>query len=578
MITVTFTDEIENITSNTHLYQWDKGQRLTIEGVTLTDTPVIHFANKKSDKALVILPELSPNKLTADIPNSLLQEPYPIIAYIYSYDEGKGKTIKTVYIPVEVRTKPDDYVFEGDNGFITLAEMQSKVDAMIRQANTDVDNMLNQCEADYNAFRTEKDKEIDDAIIDAEARYLASINELRTGFAEVEKLADEIEVSNNEMQESVAEMETVVGGLPGNLYTVDRYNKPAVTETTRVEEVTYTTNLFPSYSGWTTVTSNVAYTNADGYELTASSSYGSSYPATYALRSSSYFWVAKATSGSITMKLPEAKKIIKMKARITTKYTLSDVYGTNFNGATIKGSKDGTTWTDLYTVSTAQTERTEMTLNNADYYLYYRISINATGNADYCPAVSIWEVLEWKQNETFYGYTNNLSLPLASYELGKIVNIEGSSYEEITSFENPYLNINNLGAKQINGTIVAGGKYSLVYNGESWDKQTAVVIGSYTGDSTTDRDIPLDFTPTSLIVVSKSSGAVTFAINNGTRSSGITGVTTATGKEYAYGQKGSDRENMGVTIGQNKFTINGSSTWLDGFNYNGDIYNYIAFR
>lgn len=213
MITATFTDEIENITSNTHLYQWDKGQKLTIEGVTLSDTPVVHFANKKSDKALVINPELSPNKLIADIPNSLLQEPYPIIAYIYAYDDNEGKTIKTVYIPVESRTKPDDYVFEGDTGFITLAEMNSKLDAMIRQSTNDFNALLVQCESDYNSFKNTKDKEIDDAIADAEQRYQSTISQLETGFAEVEELAGQMETSLNNMETSVSGMETSVGEM-----------------------------------------------------------------------------------------------------------------------------------------------------------------------------------------------------------------------------------------------------------------------------------------------------------------------------------------------------------------------------
>jgi hypothetical protein len=88
-------------------------------------------------------------------------------------------------------------------------------------------------------------------------------------------------------------------------------------------------------------------------------------------------------------------------------------------------------------------------------------------------------------------YTNNLSLPLTSYEVGKIVNIEGSSYEGITTFENPYLNINNLGAKQINGTIVAGEKYNLIYNGENFDisKPNKQKIVDYTFTEDTEQII-----------------------------------------------------------------------------------------
>ena len=81
MISVTFTSDVENIVATEHLYQWDNGQKLSISGVgTSAD---IHFANKKSEKALVVTPTVTSGKMVAPIPNSLLAEPYPIIAYVY---------------------------------------------------------------------------------------------------------------------------------------------------------------------------------------------------------------------------------------------------------------------------------------------------------------------------------------------------------------------------------------------------------------------------------------------------------------------------------------------------------------
>lgn len=58
----------------------------------------------------------------------------------------------------------------------------------------------------------------------------------------------------------------------------------------------------------------------------------------------------------------------------------------------------------------------------------------------------------------------SLLLHLYSYYSNKIVNI----HAPVTA-TNPTLNINNLGAKTINGTIEQGKNYSLVYNGTSWD-------------------------------------------------------------------------------------------------------------
>ena len=65
---------------------------------------------------------------------------------------------------------------------------------------------------------------------------------------------------------------------------------------------------------------------------------------------------------------------------------------------------------------------------------------------------------------TYSGNAMVLSLPLTSYQAGKLVNITAPA-----TLTNPTLNINGLGAKTINGTIVSGKKYSLVYNGASFD-------------------------------------------------------------------------------------------------------------
>lgn len=144
MITVAFMDGIEHITCDEHLYQWDKGQSITIKGVVADGTPAIHFCNKKSERAIVVTPTNSSGVYTGAIPNSLLTEPYPIIAYLYAFDNITGKTIKTIEIPVESRIQPDDYIFKGDKGTTTLAEINSKVDAFLINAKSEIDNRFDE--------------------------------------------------------------------------------------------------------------------------------------------------------------------------------------------------------------------------------------------------------------------------------------------------------------------------------------------------------------------------------------------------------------------------------------------------
>ena len=91
-------------------------------------------------------------------------------------------------------------------------------------------------------------------------------------------------------------------------------------------------------------------------------------------------------------------------------------------------------------------------------------------------------------------YKQHLDMPLTSYEKGKIINVEGGKYENVTSFYKPMLNINNLGEKQINSTIDYGEKYSLVYNGESWDILGAkFAYGEVAISSTGNRSVDFGF-------------------------------------------------------------------------------------
>lgn len=84
------------------LYQWDKGQKLQIQG--LTYNPIVHFASKAVTKAYVISPESYENDIAIiEIPDTLLEEPYDINAYVVDND----KTTHVITIPVIARPEPD---------------------------------------------------------------------------------------------------------------------------------------------------------------------------------------------------------------------------------------------------------------------------------------------------------------------------------------------------------------------------------------------------------------------------------------------------------------------------------------
>ncbi len=150
MITANFTADIEHITCDEHLYQWDNGQKLSISGVGVAD---IHFANKKSEKALVITPAVSSGACIASIPNSLLTEPYPIIAYVYVPSDNGSRTIKTVTIYVEPRKQPIEYTALPDDEKITLQSISTRASYVLNEVSNSVNTAVSNMNSDYATFK-----------------------------------------------------------------------------------------------------------------------------------------------------------------------------------------------------------------------------------------------------------------------------------------------------------------------------------------------------------------------------------------------------------------------------------------
>lgn len=449
--------------------------------------------------------------------------------------------------------------------------------------------------------------------------------------------------------------------MQGDLYTSDRYNKPVVEYGEISEPALVERDIMPKT--WVKVT-NTEYLAEDGTILTASGVYGSYTPEKIFDDDISTMWGQDSVTNSwVKLEFPTAKKITKMATKI---YSASAV----LSSAKFLGSNDDETWTELCELTSEQDTLEIITLQNTDFYKFYKIDITNTSQSRMY--LYEWQTYEYYETEF---YINNLSLPLTSYEAGKIVNIEGAKYrnfgenyqeeefssniipicssdginsnqygnwnivasyeynnkygyfaldgdestywqlnnsdtlrnleiksyaddngnrwavkpsmarvkfeaigniklfgsndgenwtslvtftsnsvgvqditkeipsleyysyfkiqtssfnssyygrlytfeiisgsirygiledEYIDSFENPYLNINNLGAKPINGTIEAGQKYKLVYNGESWDiNRTEVVAGSFTSDGDTAVTIETGFEPDLVIAYHK---------------------------------------------------------------------------
>lgn len=119
-----------------HYTQWDIDQKLKIvvydvDSSLLKNAPYIHFANVKSTEALVVRSTVEgTDTIVVDVPNSLLQESWPLLVYVYlndNLDAHSQKTIIKIEIPVHKRVKPSDYEYVENIERITAEVIKQEV-------------------------------------------------------------------------------------------------------------------------------------------------------------------------------------------------------------------------------------------------------------------------------------------------------------------------------------------------------------------------------------------------------------------------------------------------------------------
>lgn len=111
-----------------NFFQWDCSQHIVIElkgcdEKYLSNNPEVHFTNKTREEALLcrsstkksgVNANTEGDIIIAEVPNILLQEPYPILVYVYLTDNENFRNQRTILyseIPVRKRQKPSDYLY-----------------------------------------------------------------------------------------------------------------------------------------------------------------------------------------------------------------------------------------------------------------------------------------------------------------------------------------------------------------------------------------------------------------------------------------------------------------------------------
>lgn len=159
------------------LYQWDIAQILEIRGLSLGSVPEIHFTNDAMDRAIVRQARMDAlGVVTADIPDSLLQKPYKITAYVCTYEGGTFETLYKVVIPVNARQKPNDYSIEaGEEVYSFNALENAVVNAVTAMEETIAETLAVKAEVEQAAIDAKNAVEVADQALQETTRLIESV-------------------------------------------------------------------------------------------------------------------------------------------------------------------------------------------------------------------------------------------------------------------------------------------------------------------------------------------------------------------------------------------------------------------
>lgn len=189
-------------------YQWDIDQKIVInlEGCGdryLQNPPELHFSNSSRKEALVVRSTVkysgddvavqddsvatmhAGDIIIADIPNILLQEPYPLLVYVYLTDADDSSSQKTILyseIPVRKRAKPSDYLYVENITRITAEMIKKEIESSTETARTNAINEINDIKTRSIATVTDTRDTAVDTITQTKTNAVNTVDEAKEGF------------------------------------------------------------------------------------------------------------------------------------------------------------------------------------------------------------------------------------------------------------------------------------------------------------------------------------------------------------------------------------------------------------
>lgn len=181
-------------------YQWDIGQKIVIdlEGCDeryLQNPPEVHFSNSSRKEALIVRSTVNQDDsvatmhagdiIIADVPNILLQEPYPLLVYVYLTDADDSSSQKTILyseIPVRKRAKPSDYLYVENITRITAEMIKKEIESSTETARTNTINEINDVKTKSVATVTDTRNTAVNTITQTKTNAVSTVDEAKEGF------------------------------------------------------------------------------------------------------------------------------------------------------------------------------------------------------------------------------------------------------------------------------------------------------------------------------------------------------------------------------------------------------------
>lgn len=189
-------------------YQWDIDQKIVIDlnGCDeryLQNPPEVHFSNSSRKEALVVRSTVkysgddvavqddrvatmhARDIIIADIPNILLQEPYPLLVYVYLTDADDSSSQKTILyseIPVRKRAKPSDYLYVENITRITAEMIKKEIESSTETARTNAINKINNVKTESIATVTDTRDTAVNTITQTKTNAVSTVDKAKEGF------------------------------------------------------------------------------------------------------------------------------------------------------------------------------------------------------------------------------------------------------------------------------------------------------------------------------------------------------------------------------------------------------------